>query len=111
MHEGTLHVHRSSGVVRRDPTMTLSTAGSSEMPSGFVSTLASPDDSVSVGPFFGGAGCCVASESDSGLWAVSVGGHRMWPASCSSSWEDLSSNVPESNICVTAMMTLLFSDI
>ncbi len=111
MHEGTLHFHWSSGVVRRDPTKALSSTGFSEMPSGFDSTLGYSDDSVSVGSSLGGAGCCVASESDSGPWVVSVGGHRMQPASCSNSWENLSSNVPESNICVTAMMTRLFSDI
>jgi hypothetical protein len=59
----------------------------------------------------GGAGCCVASGSDSDPCAVSVGGHRMQPASCSNSQEDLSSNVPESNICVTTMMTHLCSNI
>jgi hypothetical protein len=113
VHEGNLHIHSSHliGAVRRDPTTTPFSAGSPEGLLGFGSTPSSSDESASAGSFLGGGGCGAASGSASDPCAASVGRHRMQPASCSNSREDLSSNVPESSICVTAMMTRLCSNI
>jgi hypothetical protein len=112
VHEGPLHDHRPSGEVRRDPTMAFFSAGHSESPPGFSPISGSPEGLTSDGfPLVGAACCAAACLLGSASRAVSAGGRRMQSASCSNSWKDLSSSVPESSICVTAMMTLFFSNI
>ncbi len=112
VHDGTLHTHRSSGVVRRDPTITFFPAGHLESPPGLVSTFGTPEGSISTGsPLVGVACCAAACLSGSASCTISTGGHWMQSASCSSSRKGFSSSVPESSIRVTAMMTFLFSDI
>jgi hypothetical protein len=112
VHEGTLHAHRSSEVVRRDPTMAFFSAGLLGPPPGLSSTFGTSDGSTSLGSPLVGAACCAAAcLLGSASRAVSAGGRWMQSASCSNSWKDLSSSVPESSICVTAMMTLFFSNI
>ncbi len=112
MHDGTLHAHRTSDVVRKDPTITFFPGDTWSGRQTLGSTFGTTEGSISAGsPLVGVACCAAACLSGPASRAIFAGGHWMQSARCSSSRKDFSSYVPESSICVRAMMTLFFSNI
>ncbi len=110
-YNGTLHIHRSVGMVRRDPTITSSSVSCSGLPLGLGYPVDTSAGSVSADSSSTVVTCCAATcLAGSASCNPSACGRWMQSASCSSSRRDSSSSGPEPSIRVRATMALFFSE-